>query len=600
MQIWSWLRKAVPIMVIATMLASAIGVIPVMAAAPTISGISPSSGPVVGGTNITITGSGFASPVTLTIGGAAATSVVIVNDTSITAITANGGTAGAKDVSVITSGGAATLTGGFTYVAAPTVSGISPSSGPLVGGTPVTITGTGFVSPATVTIGSAAATSINVVNDTTITATTSSGGTAGAKNVVVTNPDSQTGTLSSGFTYVAAPTVTNIVPAAGPVAGGTPVTITGTGFVSGATVTIGGVAATSVTWVNATTITATSAAVAAGAKDVVVTNPDSQFGTLAAGFTYAAVPTITNISPNSGPLLSGTSITITGTGFLSPATVTIGGVAATTISVVNSTTITAHAPAGTAGAKDVVVGTPGGSVTLTGGYTYLAVTISSISPNSGPLAGGTSVTITGTGFASPITVTIGGIAPTGVTIVNATTITATTANGNTAGVKDVIVITSAGTATLTDGFTYIPVTITSISPNSGPVGGGTPVTITGTGFVSGATVTIGSVAATSVVVASATSITAVTPAGTAGAKDVVVTTSGGSATLTGGFTYLVVTITSISPNAGPLVGGTPVTITGTGFIERGDGDNWRRSSNQRHGRKCNLHYCGYTGWYRWG
>ena len=81
-------------------------------------------------------------------------------------------------------------------------------------------------------------------------------------------------------------------------------------------------------------------------------------------------------------------------------------------------------------------------------------------------------------------------------------------------------------------------TITNISPNSGSVNGGTPVVITGTGFDSGATVSIGGVAATNVTVASATQINATTSAsGTPGTVNVVVTVSSQSATLTGGFTY---------------------------------------------------------------
>ena len=80
-------------------------------------------------------------------------------------------------------------------------------------------------------------------------------------------------------------------------------------------------------------------------------------------------------------------------------------------------------------------------------------------------------------------------------------------------------------------------TITSISPNSGSINGGTAVTITGTNFVAGATVTFGGTAATNVTVVSSTSITATTPAHAAGAVNVVVTDSGGSGTLTNGFTY---------------------------------------------------------------
>ena len=83
-------------------------------------------------------------------------------------------------------------------------------------------------------------------------------------------------------------------------------TLTGTGFVTGAAVTLGGAAATSTSVVNDTTITATTAAHAAGAVDVVVTNPDTQQGTLAGGFTYVVCavtidPTSTTPGAAGGP-----------------------------------------------------------------------------------------------------------------------------------------------------------------------------------------------------------------------------------------------------------------------------------------------------------
>jgi hypothetical protein len=87
----------------------------------------------------------------------------------------------------------------YTY-AAPTVTSILPNSGQLTGGTIITITGTGFQSGVTVSIGGNLATNVNRVTANAITATTPSGST-GAKNVVVTNPDTQTGTLNLGFNY---------------------------------------------------------------------------------------------------------------------------------------------------------------------------------------------------------------------------------------------------------------------------------------------------------------------------------------------------------------------------------------------------------------
>ncbi len=84
--------------------------------------------------------------------------------------------------------------------AAPTVTAISPSSGSTSGGTAVSITGTGFVSGATVSIGGASATGVTVSSATSIIATTPAG-TVGAQDVVVGNPDGQTGTLIGGYAY---------------------------------------------------------------------------------------------------------------------------------------------------------------------------------------------------------------------------------------------------------------------------------------------------------------------------------------------------------------------------------------------------------------
>jgi hypothetical protein len=109
--------------------------------------------------------------------------------------------------------------------------------------------------------------------------------------VTVTNLGSQSGSLTNGFTYVVVPTVKSVSPNNGPPAGGTAVTITGTNFAAGATVTFGGTAAINVVVVNGTTITATTPAHASGAVTVTVT-VNGQSGNLANGFTYNGGVTI--------------------------------------------------------------------------------------------------------------------------------------------------------------------------------------------------------------------------------------------------------------------------------------------------------------------
>ena len=376
-----------------------------------------------------------------------------------------------------------------------------------------------------------------------------------------------------------APTVTAISPTSGTANGGTSVTITGTGFLAGATVSFGGTAAANVNVASSTSITATTPAHAAGTVSVVVTNTDAQAGTLNNGFTYTSsnpAPTVTSISPTTGTTAGGTSVTITGTGFLAGATVSFGGTAATNVNVVGSTSITATTPAHAAGAVNIVVtNTDAQAGTLPNGYTYgnPAPTVTSIAPSTGTANGGTSVTITGTGFLTGATVTLGGTAATNVNVVGATSITATTPAHAAGAVSVVVTNTDTQTGTLNNGYTYTSSnpapTVTSITPNTGASAGGTSVTITGTGFLTGATVTLGGTAATNVNVVGPTSITATTPAHAAGAVTVTVTnTDAQSGSLTNGYTYSnpAPTVTSITPNTGSSAGGTSVTIAGTGFL----------------------------------
>lgn len=97
-------------------------------------------------------------------------------------------------------------------------------------------------------------------------------------------------TVSFSFSARPTPTVTAVSPTSGTTAGGTSVTITGTGFENGATVTFGTNSATNVTVVNSTTITATTPAGTAGLADVTVTNTSAQVGTLANAYTYVVPP----------------------------------------------------------------------------------------------------------------------------------------------------------------------------------------------------------------------------------------------------------------------------------------------------------------------
>lgn len=239
----------------------------------------------------------------------------------------------------------------------PTITGISPNSGNIAGGTSVTITGTGFATGAGVTIGGVTCGSVVVESPTSITCTTGARTAGTGLNVVVTNSDTGSGTGTALFSYTAVinPTVASISPNSGTTLGGTSVTIIGTGFVSGASVSIGGQACTSVTVVSSTSITCVSPAGSSGAKNVVVTNSNTGTGVGSGLFTFIEFPTFSSISPTSGTTGGGTLVTISGSGFTEGATITLGGVPCSPVVVASSTSITCITGAASAGSQDLVI-----------------------------------------------------------------------------------------------------------------------------------------------------------------------------------------------------------------------------------------------------
>lgn len=289
--------------------------------------------------------------------------------------------------------------------------------------------------------------------------------TSGQFAFVCDIPDCGTGhSLMSGNFSVAkvSPTASSISPATGSQNGGTAVTITGNGFLTGATVKFGGTIATSSSVVSPTSITATAPAHAAGKVDVVVTNPDGQSATLAQSFTYALPsPTVSGVSPATGPTTGLTPVTITGTNFQSGATVTFGALAATDVTVVSATSITARTPLGPAGdqlAVNVVVTNPDAATgTANNGFTYTVppLTVVNVTPNLAVPNAPITITIFGAGFTSALasSVTVAGVAATNVQVIDPVTIHATLPS-HPAGTGDVVVTIGSTSATLKNGFSW--------------------------------------------------------------------------------------------------------------------------------------------------
>lgn len=198
-------------------------------------------------------------------------------------------------------------------------------------------------------------------------------------------------------------------------------------------------------------------------------------------------------------------------------------------------------------------------------------TINTINPSQGPTTGGTTVTLTGTAMTGSTTVRFGSTNATSFIVNSATQITAVSPP-RAAGAVAVIVVHPTGNSNSVT-FTYVvaqvPV-VTGVAPSNGPTSGGTSVTLTGTGFTGATTVTFAGVPATSFTVNSATQITAVTPAGSAGAAVVTVTTPGGTSAPDAFFFYAAPPVlNSADPSRGPTAGGVVVTLTGSNLLNAG-------------------------------
>jgi subtilisin family serine protease len=254
------------------------------------------------------------------------------------------------------------------------ISSVDPAYGPTAGGTVVTITGTGFSDVQDVTFDGESAAWFLVDSPTQITAE-SPAHVAGTVQVQVsTLLGSTTDEMTDDFTYVEAPTVTDIDPTAGPTAGGQTVVITGTDFIDVVGLYFGTAPVAEFTVDSDTQITATSPAYASeGTVEIEVTAVGGTSTYLAPyEYEYIDAPTVTNVDPDSGPPAGGGEVTITGTDFEGATDVTFGGVPATTFFVDSDTQITATVPQHVSGTVQVQVTATGGSSadTADDDYTY--------------------------------------------------------------------------------------------------------------------------------------------------------------------------------------------------------------------------------------
>ena len=446
-----------------------------------------------------------------------------------------------------------------TVVVAPTVNTVNPPSR-AINATTLIITGSGFsTTPASNTVAFNLG-AFGVVTASTLTqltvAFTTQPTTVGFLTAVVTASGVSSGAPVQVANIVAAPTVTSTTTNLG--INATTLTITGTGFNANTplsnTVTLSSGTGL-VTSATATSLTLTFATQPFLSNLTAVVNSfggnsGTPTGTPVQVATIVAPPTITTSTASLA--INAPTIVINGTGFSNTAAsnvVTFNNGAVGTVTTATSTALTVTfsilpLALGTLSASVVSNGITSGNPfgTMVQVATIVAAPTVTFS-NANIASVVTTLTILGTGFNATTpasnTVTFNNGAIGTVNSATATQLIITYSTQPAAGALTAIVTSFGGSSgAAVQVATIIGPTISSVTPSSGTPSGGTPITIVGTNFVSGATVTIGGLAATSVVLVSSTMITAVTPPGTLGTiASVLVTTIDGTSAANSNATY---------------------------------------------------------------
>jgi hypothetical protein len=503
---------------------------------PGVTTLTPAAASVLGGTTVTVTGTGLTGVTAVKLGTVSAPAKVL-SPTTLTFVAPARTTTGTVPVTVTNTYGTSDAVTQLTYIdpPAPVVTSVTPGSGLTYQRTPVVIKGTDLTGASKVLLG-ATSVAFSRVSGTELRATLPIGA-AGAQSLrVVTRGGTSAADSASTFTYVtpSAPAITSITPAAGLTYVRNPVVITGQHFTDSTKLTVDGVSV-AYTRVSATQVKAVLPVHAAGSADIQLTTPGgaSPLGP-AAQFTYNAppVPVVGEVTPPSALSLLATTVTLTGTDFTGVTKVTANGTGVAFTKISDNELRVRLAPRAP-GPVDLVVTTPGGASTAA---TFTALTppvpvITQLSVPSAATKVSTPLTITGTGFTGATKLLVGTQAV-AFTKVSDTQLKATVPARTPAGDAPITVTTPGGTSEAVP-FTFVgpaqPV-VSQLLPAYGMANKSAIVFIKGTGFTGATRLSLGGTTVPFVLV-SDTTLKVTLPAKVAGTYSIVVAGPGGTSPL---------------------------------------------------------------------
>jgi hypothetical protein len=508
--------------------------------------LDPPRGSPAGGETITIEGGGFSQGCHVTFEGVPVQELYYVNTKTLMVVTpAN--PSGLADVVVENpDGDTAVAADGFLYTTPLAVVSLSPDRGPIEGGTPVTITGGGFLDDTVVLIGHRMLMQAEILGDDTIVGITPPGDAGGAVTVFAGNIGGGA-ILDGGFVYTVAPELERAVPAMGPVAGDAVVRLEGRWLASVNHVWFGTRAAEILSKDNWHVEVRTPAGDGEGPVDVRI---EGNWGAavLPAGYSFVDAAAhddlvLLGVHPDRGDTAGGDIVELAVCGQAAGAapSATFGGVPAVAVDAEPGICrLVVQSPPGDPGDVDVRVTQAGASSTLPGAFEYVrAFLLGDIAPAAGPMSGGTRVTLTGEGFEGVLAVRFGAFWGSNIELIHGGSLAVTTPPGA-PGLVDVSLVREDGeTVKKPGGFEYLsdgPL-VALVEPVYGAQAGGTMVTIIGAGFHPGSAVRFGEVYADDVIFQTPTELWAWTPPGDVGTVDVTVETIQGDALLAQAYSY---------------------------------------------------------------
>ncbi|GMI40209.1 hypothetical protein TrCOL_g8913, partial [Triparma columacea] len=538
--------------------------------AAAVGSISPSSGSIVGGTIVTVTGANFedTNDLSCLFGTLESPAAVYKSSTEVECEAPLSSSSGFVSLKVTVNGVDYTTDASqFLFLEVAKLISIEPASGSVDGGTSILVTGYGFVDSSQLKCNFGSTSVLGRYISPTQVECESPPSISGAVNVEVSMNGIDFTSSSSTFLYSPPPSASSISPSFGPSSGGTSVTISGNSFELSKDLrcrfgTSDDISASYISFTSIACIAPFSST--DGTVEVSVSNNGLDFFPSSADFEYKPTPLITMITPPSDNIAGGAIVTVTGTNFENTSFLSclFDGTPSPSTTFVSSTSVTCEVPPITSSSSDNVA------------FDFLGdPELFSFEPISGATTGGTSVLIIGYNFANTnhLSCKFGEVTSTE-RLISPIECDTPAAADDMVGLVDVSVsLDGVSFFTLDAQFAYIePLAIGSIAPQAGPSSGWTEVVISGGNFVFSKDLKCRfDETEVLAVFVSAQAIICVRPSSLEESVAVSVANNGVDFMKWDDAFSIVAapSITSVVPSKDSIVGGTVVALSGSGFTD---------------------------------